>query len=129
MCFVVSMVSCKILDHCSWARRRTVRRQTNPPCKTALIDTLAAIPAPSYTPQIQSPAHATHQLPAPPVALGRSEEHTSELQSPCNLVCRLLLEKKNHPRVRQGQPCPPSHEGAAERHAACRVQAHIALRL
>src|SRR5256885_12843641 len=26
---------------------------------------------------------------------GRSEEHTSELQSPCNLVCRLLLEKKN----------------------------------
>src|SRR5256885_9988330 len=28
-------------------------------------------------------------------ALVRSEEHTSELQSPCNLVCRLLLEKKN----------------------------------
>src|SRR3989454_214739 len=27
-------------------------------------------------------------------AVGRSEEHTSELQSPCNLVCRLLLEKK-----------------------------------
>src|SRR5256885_3813357 len=27
-------------------------------------------------------------------ALERSEEHTSELQSPCNLVCRLLLEKK-----------------------------------
>src|SRR2546426_7987931 len=28
-------------------------------------------------------------------AARRSEEHTSELQSPCNLVCRLLLEKKN----------------------------------
>src|SRR5256885_6464171 len=28
--------------------------------------------------------------------LARSEEHTSELQSPCNLVCRLLLEKKNN---------------------------------
>src|SRR5688500_19187008 len=28
------------------------------------------------------------------VALQRSEEHTSELQPPCNLVCRLLLEKK-----------------------------------
>src|SRR2546426_4957257 len=27
----------------------------------------------------------------------RSEEHTSELQSPCNLVCRLLLEKKKSP--------------------------------
>src|SRR2546426_6513731 len=29
----------------------------------------------------------------------RSEEHTSELQSPCNLVCRLLLEKKKHFRA------------------------------
>src|SRR5256885_8685276 len=29
-----------------------------------------------------------------PPARVRSEEHTSELQSPCNLVCRLLLEKK-----------------------------------
>src|SRR5256885_11387574 len=29
------------------------------------------------------------------VGHARSEEHTSELQSPCNLVCRLLLEKKN----------------------------------
>src|SRR5256885_3467275 len=28
------------------------------------------------------------------LARNRSEEHTSELQSPCNLVCRLLLEKK-----------------------------------
>src|SRR5256885_812644 len=35
-----------------------------------------------------------HILAGPP---GRSEEHTSELQSPCNLVCRLLLEKKNIP--------------------------------
>src|SRR5256885_9404694 len=40
------------------------------------------------------------RAPAPigmaPLALAevRSEEHTSELQSPCNLVCRLLLEKK-----------------------------------
>src|SRR2546426_4973322 len=29
----------------------------------------------------------------------RSEEHTSELQSPCNLVCRLLLEKKKKERA------------------------------
>src|SRR5688500_17175038 len=28
--------------------------------------------------------------------VGRSEEHTSELQSPCNIVCRLLLEKKKY---------------------------------
>src|SRR2546426_4533190 len=33
---------------------------------------------------------------------GRSEEHTSELQSPCNLVCRLLLEKKKKPEKREG---------------------------
>src|SRR5256885_7972041 len=34
-------------------------------------------------------------------AYNRSEEHTSELQSPCNLVCRLLLEKKklHFPRI------------------------------
>src|SRR2546426_6813608 len=40
----------------------------------------------------------------------RSEEHTSELQSPCNLVCRLLLEKKKQPlRVgRTGDPCTGS---------------------
>src|SRR5256885_6472183 len=31
----------------------------------------------------------------------RSEEHTSELQSPCNLVCRLLLEKKNRRHCRR----------------------------
>src|SRR2546426_5561855 len=31
----------------------------------------------------------------------RSEEHTSELQSPCNLVCRLLLEKKKQIQNRQ----------------------------
>src|SRR5256885_13218131 len=34
-----------------------------------------------------------HRSPHARVA-GRSEEHTSELQSPCNLVCRLLLENK-----------------------------------
>src|SRR5256885_11244732 len=31
-----------------------------------------------------------------PPTMRRSEEHTSELQSPCNLVCRLLLEKKKN---------------------------------
>src|SRR5256885_8695128 len=36
----------------------------------------------------------THLLSYAP--LSRSEEHTSELQSPCNLVCRLLLEKKKN---------------------------------
>src|SRR5690348_18133370 len=35
-----------------------------------------------------------HRVP-PPAGARRSEEHTSELQSPVHLVCRLLLEKKN----------------------------------
>src|SRR5205807_7544674 len=40
----------------------------------------------------------------------RSEEHTSELQSPCNLVCRLLLEKKNkHNHIRTSLSAPPAH--------------------
>src|SRR5256885_14951501 len=34
----------------------------------------------------------------------RSEEHTSELQSPCNLVCRLLLEKKKKQHTIQHPP-------------------------
>src|SRR5256885_7848559 len=34
-----------------------------------------------------------------PSEIKRSEEHTSELQSPCNLVCRLLLEKKKKIRM------------------------------
>src|SRR5256885_5927383 len=40
---------------------------------------------------VDPPAHGQELL----KNLERSEEHTSELQSPCNLVCRLLLEKKN----------------------------------
>src|SRR3989442_8051829 len=39
----------------------------------------------------------------PPVGSGRSEEHTSELQSRPHLVCRLLLEKK---KISQATACP-----------------------
>src|SRR5256885_12982884 len=35
-----------------------------------------------------------YKMPVSAALASRSEEHTSELQSPCNLVCRLLLEKK-----------------------------------
>src|SRR6266581_9447100 len=38
-------------------------------------------------------------------ARGRSEEHTSELQSPVHLVCSLLLEKKNNKSAGQGPRC------------------------
>src|SRR5256885_4747294 len=46
-----------------------------------------------YHPHLGSPGQVGRGLYAPL----RSEEHTSELQSPCNLVCRLLLEKKKRP--------------------------------
>src|SRR5256885_6973008 len=44
--------------------------------------------------QILMTAAVWPELFGPIIVAGRSEEHTSELQSPCNLVCRLLLEKK-----------------------------------
>src|ERR1039457_7670483 len=46
-----------------------------------------------------------HRPPDQPDQQPRSEEHTSELQSPCNLVCRLLLEKKNI----YGRDSPSTH--------------------
>src|SRR5438477_138947 len=53
----------------------------------------AAVPALAQTPPPTQPR--------PPGPAPRSEEHTSELQSHVNLVCRLLLEKKNtRPRLR-----------------------------
>src|SRR5438552_14070012 len=49
----------------------------------------------------------------------RSEEHTSELQSPDHLVCRLLLEKKKRRDIRRGSPnrqlLRPIHRGRAGR--------------
>src|SRR5256885_3127685 len=69
----------------------------------------------------------------------RSEEHTSELQSPCNLVCRLLLEKKKniaHSRlpevVHSREPTPASIERPNRafrntiRHASCLGHLHCA---
>src|SRR5256885_12672081 len=55
--------------------------------------------SPSTTSAASPPCPRTCRVPGRRRAAGRlharSEEHTSELQSPCNLVCRLLLEKKN----------------------------------
>src|SRR2546430_5396192 len=62
-----------------------------------------------YTTLFRSQALLGYWLPSPspplcsirraPVSLKRSEEHTSELQSQSNLVCRLLLEKKKKTKV------------------------------
>src|SRR2546430_10957730 len=48
--------------------------------------------APALPRRLRSPGHAS---------TARSEEHTSELQSQSNLVCRLLLEKKKKTQIRQ----------------------------
>src|SRR2546426_4913798 len=53
---------------------------------------LERIPARATSVKPRQPASQAHR-PERKIA-ERSEEHTSELQSPCNLVCRLLLEKK-----------------------------------
>src|SRR5256885_3436726 len=52
----------------------------------------------------------------------RSEEHTSELQSPCNLVCRLLLEKKKQkkPSDQSVQPEPRHAEQVLTRQVEAR---------
>src|SRR5256885_8748723 len=63
----------------------------------------------------------------------RSEEHTSELQSPCNLVCRLLLEKKKKEHVHAFALHAPRLPSPAYRRASassrtstsCRPLAHI----
>src|SRR5256885_13190644 len=67
------------ISHCGWAARDDV-------------SPFDEVPVPQRL-RILCPAHGIvhrgHEA-------SRSEEHTSELQSPCNLVCRLLLEKKKN---------------------------------
>src|SRR5256885_10510045 len=85
-----------------------------------------------YTTLFRSPTQVAQALTraggkpvgSPPVAspppgggAPRSEEHTSELQSPCNLVCRLLLEKKQVIKLRP-RPTPQSRPYAVAVHPA-----------
>src|SRR5690348_17938364 len=51
-----------------------------------------------------SERHQSDQVEAGGDTLQRSEEHTSELQSPVHLVCRLLLEKKNKTAMKDHEP-------------------------
>src|SRR2546426_249930 len=75
-------------------------------CRASRKSFLAHLPRPRRILRSSRAARFPHQQPGLPLAScrwieprgafhqNRSEEHTSELQSPCNLVCRLLLEKK-----------------------------------
>src|SRR5207248_7599693 len=82
----------------------TLFRSYSPKWKMLAASTASALPS-------STPCARCSRLPAPPEAITgtltasdtarvsvRSEEHTSELQSPYELVCRLLLEKKNPKR-------------------------------
>src|SRR2546426_8840054 len=54
-------------------------------------------------------AHLRSQAGRVPDVLWRSEEHTSELQSPCNIVCRLLLEKKKKKKITENDRTASTH--------------------
>src|SRR5438876_94385 len=65
------------------------------------------------------PAHCVrHPAATDAASERRSEEHTSELQSPVHLVCRLLLEKENHARLDAGEHPPRLRAHRAGRVAA-----------
>src|SRR2546426_597008 len=87
------------------SRTRTITRTVSPGSKAGRlvfnpsrsIALSRSIPSPSILisgPQVGPPVTRQALGLRRPPRRDRSEEHTSELQSPCNLVCRLLLEKK-----------------------------------
>src|SRR2546426_7685957 len=68
------------------------------------------LPLPPGRDSLSSPWHTGPSSIDLPLRFGvqgyvRSEEHTSELQSPCNLVCRLLLEKKKKNNITTHTQC------------------------
>src|SRR5256885_6776405 len=85
----------------SFPRWQTKLRKAGPSsCSRKSVTTFAAA---TFLPAQQVLSHSPPK-PGCPVSTwtavkSRSEEHTSELQSPCNLVCRLLLEKKKQHQV------------------------------
>src|SRR5258708_29555450 len=74
---------------------------------TTLFRSICLPSAPSCSPP--PGLKSTRPPKSEPLTGKRSEEHTSELQSPDHLVCRLLLEKKNPP------PSPPNRRRTAAR--------------
>src|SRR6202521_740375 len=79
----------------SRSARRRVRPSTNE-CVACLASLLSVVPVrPSSNPDVRPPGRGARSP-------GRSEEQTSELQSPQNLVRRLLLEKKKTPCLAAG---------------------------
>src|SRR3989454_1585012 len=97
--------ACGARSGCSWAEKEVGEVVTSagqpPPTSTNLLN----LPRPPYLGAMNTGGPLRQPIPVARSILWspgdggggggqRSEEHTSELQSPCNLVCRLLLEKK-----------------------------------
>src|SRR5205807_10232805 len=76
-----------------WPRTRVSQAELTSPSQRFVLNAGLKLRTRSSS---RPPSEARHRASKPPPPPVRSEEHTSELQSPCNLVCRLLLEKKNH---------------------------------
>src|SRR5256886_5574146 len=100
-----------------------------PRCLTRMLPAVTNSPAKRFTPKYLGPeSRPLREEPTPFLWAIRSEEHTSELQSQSNLVCRLLLEKKKtrcgresperlHSRVcRRSSGCPRRRARTARRH-------------
>src|SRR2546430_6096472 len=97
-------MSCAIQQHCTVyffffsSRRRHTRFDcdwSSDVCSSDLrtpIDIAITLPCPAFDPS-EKPFYS-RAVTANKISITRSEEHTSELQSQSNLVCRLLLEKK-----------------------------------
>src|SRR5688572_31638868 len=77
-------------------------------------------PAPRSGAGSGPPASAAESLPVIEERVDRSEEHTSELQSQSNLVCRLLLEKKNQVTALDHEPPDHAVQGGAGVNACLR---------
>src|SRR2546426_4285047 len=88
---IVSIVTVAVAEAESPALSRTVSRRACTPSGGS-GDQLAS--GPSATSDVPEAMGDNWKAVVAGPGADRSEEHTSELQSPCNLVCRLLLEKK-----------------------------------
>src|SRR2546426_7760166 len=99
----IAPAPCRRHGGCGRPNTRWIARATNPDSpyrnRKAITPTNGGSTAgrAMTEPRVFRPGNSSHsnkKASGTPIAAARSEEHTSELQSPCNLVCRLLLEKK-----------------------------------
>src|SRR5207244_10307413 len=95
-CGIRFLLKCRFRSRSSLRRGKSkswLRTSVTPACASARKD---FTPSSRWSPWITPAACAISKSPGTSTRSRRSEEHTSELQSPDHLVCRLLLEKKKN---------------------------------